>query len=437
MARYREWANSGAEPRSRFFNGWVKGILIGVAVVALFLFIAQDQETLNVQSPVAASDPRFADYVAALTGAPVEAGDRYQVLRNGDQAFPAMREAIRDAASRISFESFVYQDGAVGDEFTRELAAAAARGVDVRIVLDAYGSALSDESTQQLLDAGAHLVWFNTLRPWTLEETNYRTHRKVLVVDGRVGFTGGLGLADHWAGHAQGPDRWRDTHFRIVGPAVRGLEAAFYENWLESGGRSTPELDPEVEPEAPEAQSAQSVVIWSNPTGGTGRVKLLFLLSIAGARRQIDIQSPYFVLDESTRWSLDEARKRGVRVRVLTEGDQTDAQPVKHASRDAYQSLIETGYEIYEYQPTMMHVKALVVDGVWSVIGSANFDNRSLELNDELTVGVQDPGFAAELLRDFEADLKRSRRIDRGTVWYQAPWRRARERFWGLFDEVF
>jgi cardiolipin synthase len=434
MARYREWADAGPESRWRRLRGWAKGLLVVVILVGLFLFIAQDQETLNVQSPVPAGDPRFAGYVASLTGAAVEVGDRYQVLRNGDQAFPAMREAIRDAARRISFESFIYQDGAVGDQFTRELAAAAARGVDVRIVLDAYGSALSEKSTKQLLDAGAHLVWFNTVRPWTLEETNYRTHRKVLVVDGRVGFTGGLGLADHWTGHAQDPSRWRDTHFRIVGPAVRGLEAAFYENWLESGGRSTPELDPE---EARQASGAQSVVIWSNPTGGAGRVKLLFLLSIAGARRQIDIQSPYFVLDASTRWSLDQARKRGVRVRVLTEGDQTDAQPVKDASRDAYQSLIDAGYELYEYQPTMMHVKAMVVDGVWSVIGSANFDNRSLELNDELTVGVHAGDFATELLQDFEADLKRSRRIGSGTVWYQAPWRRLRERFWSLFSEVF
>ena len=420
--------------RWKLFRGWLKGISIGVIAVALFLFIAQDQETLNVQSPVAASDPRFAHYVASLTGAAVEPGDRYQVLRNGDQTFPAMLRAIRAATRRISFESFIYQDGRVGDQFTQELAAAAARGVDVRIVLDAYGSALSEQSIKRLSDAGAHLAWFNTLRPWSLEETNYRTHRKVLVTDGSVGFTGGLGLADHWDGHAQGPDRWRDTHFRVVGPAVRGLEAAFYENWLESGGRHAPELDPE---QPPHATGARSVVIWSNPTGGTGRVKLLFLLSIAGARRQIDIQSPYFVVDESTRWSLDEARRRGVRVRVLSEGDRTDAPPVKDASRDAYQPLLDAGYEIYEYQPTMMHVKAMTVDGVWSLIGSANFDNRSLELNDELTVGVQSEELATELQRDFEDDLTRSQRIERGTVWYRSPWRRMRERFWGLFGEVF
>jgi cardiolipin synthase len=432
--RDNRWGRRGLEPERRTLRRWLQGILVALIATAVFLFIAQDQETLRVQSPVAASDPRFAQYVASLTGAAVEPGDRYQVLRNGDQAFPAMLRAIGSATRRISFESFIYEDGRIGDAFTRELAAAAARGVDVRIVLDAYGSALSEESTQRLASAGAHLVWFNTLRPWTLEEANYRTHRKVLVVDGAVGFTGGLGLADHWEGHAQGPDHWRDTHFRVVGPAVRGLEAAFYENWLEAGGRNTPELDPEG---PPQSAGARSVVIWSNPTGGTGRVKLLFLVSIAGARRQIDIQSPYFVLDESTRWSLDQARRRGVRVRILTDGDRTDAPPVKDASRDAYRALLDSGYEIHEYQPTMMHVKAMVVDGVWSVIGSANFDNRSLELNDELTIAVQSEELAAELLRDFEADLMRSRRIEQPTVWYRSPWRRMRERFWGLFGELF
>ena len=421
-------------PRPKYLRGWLKGILVGIAATALFLMVAQDQETLTVQSPVSASDPRFPDYVASLTGAPVKPGDRYTVLRNGDQTFPAMLEAIRSANRRIIFESFIYEDGIVGDQFTHELASAAKRRVEVRIVLDAYGSTLSERSTDRLKTAGAQVVWFNTLRPWTLEEANYRTHRRVLVVDGRIGFTGGLGLADHWQGDAQHAGGWRDTHFKVEGPAVRGLEAAFYENWLEAGGRVAPALDPE---QPPQQTGARTIVTWSNPTGGTGRVKLLFLLSIAGARRQIDIQSPYFVLDESTRWSLDQARRRGVRVRILTEGNQTDAPPVRDASRNAYQSLLERGHELYEYQPTMMHVKAMVVDSTWSVVGSANFDNRSLELNDELALGIHDPELAAQLARDFEADLEKSIRIDATTWPDRSFWQKTREKFWGLFGEVF
>jgi cardiolipin synthase len=415
-------------------RGWRLAILVGIAVAVLLLLLAQDQETLTITSPVAAADPRFAEYVASLTGTPVEAGDAYQVLRNGDDVFPAMLDAIDRATRRISFESFIYEDGTVGDQFTDALVAAAGRSVDVRIVLDAIGSALSSASQNRLTTAGAKLAWFNTIRPWTVEETNYRTHRKVLVVDGTVAFAGGIGLADHWQGHAQSPAHWRDTQFKVTGPAVRALEASFYENWLESGGLSAPALDAE---RPSQRTGARSLVIWSNPTGGASRIKLLFLLSIAGARQTIDIQSPYFVLVESSRWSLAEARKRGVRVRLLTDGDVTDARPVKDASREAYQSLLDEGFEIYEYQPTMMHVKAMVVDGIWSLFGSANFDNRSFELNDELTVAVQDPELAATLTRDFETDLAKSTKLDAATWRHRSVWQKTRELFWAQFGELF
>jgi cardiolipin synthase len=420
--------------RPWLLRGWRLAVLIGIAITGVLLLLAQDQETLTVQSPVTVNDPRFAEYVASLVGASSDHGGRYDVLRNGDETFPAMLDAIKGAARRISFESFIYEDGEIGDRFTQELAAAARRGVTVRVVLDAFGSALSRESQRQLTDAGVQVAWFNPVRPWTLEEANYRTHRKVLAVDGHVAFTGGIGLADHWLGHAQSPEHWRDTQFRVTGPAVRALEASFYENWLESGGLSAPALDPD--PPA-QATGARSVVVWSNPTGGASRVKLLFLLSIAAARQQIDIESPYFVLDESTRWSLDEARKRGVRVRILTDGDITDAMPVKDASREGYQRLLDAGFEIYEYQPTMMHVKAMTIDGVWSVIGSANFDNRSFELNDELTVAVHDRDLAAALTRDFEDDRAKSIKLDPDT-WRKRPiWQKAREVLWAQFGELF
>jgi cardiolipin synthase len=408
--------------------------VVGLALMSFLLLLAQDQETLTVQSPVAAADPRYAEYLGSLVGAPVEPGDRYEVLRNGDEVFPPMLEAIRQAQRRISFESFIYEDGVVGDQFTNEFVKAAQRGVEVRVVLDGFGASLSDESEKKLTDAGVQVVWFNLVRPWSLEEANYRTHRKVLVVDGEVGFTGGIGLADHWLGHAQGPEHWRDTQFKVQGPAVRGLEASFYENWLESGGLSAPALDPR---QPPQNTGAQSVVVWSNPTGGASNVKLLYLLSIAGARERIDIQSPYFILDESTRWSLNAAVERGVRVRVVTDGDITDAMPVKDASRDGYQALLDAGIEIYEYEPTMMHVKAMVVDGVWSVIGSANFDNRSFELNDELTVGVQDRELADALTRDFEADIKKSIKLE-AAAWRERPlWQKAREWLWSHYGELF
>jgi cardiolipin synthase A/B len=419
-------------------RGWLRGwrfwVLFGFALTGALLLLAQDQHTLRVQSPIGAEDPGFTAYVASLVGAPVHKGDAYTVLRNGDEVFPPMLDAIRQAQKRISLESFIYEDGVVGDQFTQALVDAARRGVTVRVVLDAIGGELSRESQRKLTDAGVGLVMFNPLRPWTIEETNYRTHRKVLVVDGAVAFTGGVGLADHWLGNADAEEHWRDTQIQVRGPAVRALEASFYENWLESGGLTVPALDPEQ----PALDSGtRTVVIWSSFTGGANNIKLLYLLAIAGARRTIDIESPYFILDESTRWSLAEARRRGVRIRILTDGEITDSMPVKYASREGYQKLLEQGCEIYEYQPTMMHVKAMVVDGIFSVVGSANFDNRSFELNDELTIAAADPQLARDLTRDFEHDMTRSTRILLEEWKNRSILEKSREWFWGFFGELF
>jgi cardiolipin synthase len=307
--------------------------------------------------------------------------------------------------------------------------------VTVRIVLDSIGSLMKPEHRDRLEKAGAKVAWFNPIGFWTIEETNYRSHRKVLVVDGDVAFTGGMGVADHWLGHAQDKEHWRDTQFQVTGPAVRALEASFYENWIESGGRSAPALDPEL---PPRPTGARSVVLWSNPTSGASNIKLMYLLAFAAARKTLDIQSPYITLDESTLWSLEQACLRGVKVRIVTEGNITDAMPVKHASRYNYQQLLDMGIEIFEYQPTMMHTKAVMVDGVVSLIGSANLSNRSFELNDELTIAVYDPELAATLTADFNADIAASRRLDVRT------WKddrsfdsKLQEAFWAFFGEVF
>ena len=410
-------------------------MIFSFSIVALVLYLAQDPRTLRVDSPVSAGDRRFPDYVASLLGAPVHEGDAYTVLHNGDETFPAMLAAIDAARTRVNFESYVFTDGEIADRFVDALARAAQRGVFVRIVLDPVGSSLDSRSTDKLKDAGAHLAWFNPLGVFTLEEFNYRTHRKTLVVDGDMAFTGGMGVADHWLGHAQGKDNWRDTHFKVSGPAVRALEGSFYENWIETGGLSAPALDPEM---PPRATGARSVVVWSNPMTGASNIKLQYLLAIGAARKTIDIQSPYITLDPSTQWSLDRARERGVRIRVLAEGDITDAMPVKHASRYDYQRLLDSGFEIFEYQPTMMHTKVLVVDGIFSIIGSANFGNRSFELNDELAIGVSDPELAAQLTRDFDADLLSSKRLDAKTWPDQRSFdAKITEWFWDFFGEMF
>ena len=409
------------------------GLTLGL--VGLIIFIAQDPETLRVESPVAATDRRFPDYLASLVGAPVERGDEYTVLHNGDETFPAILAAIEGAKSRINFETYVYKDGEIGDRVVEALARAAERGVTVRVLIDPVGSLMVPRNRDRLINAGAQLAWFNEIGFFTVEVANYRTHRKTLVVDGEVAFTGGMGVADNWLGHAQDKDHWRDTHFKIVGPSVRALESSFYENWIESGGLSAPALDAEM----PAGRtSVRSIVVWSNPMSGASNIKLLYLVAIGAARKRIDIQSPYITLDPTTRWSLGQARDRGVRVRMLAEGTITDAMPVKHASRYFYQRLLDQGVEIFEYQPTMMHTKAMIVDGVFSVIGSANFGNRSFELNDELAVGVEDPQLAAQLTADLENDIKSSARLDKDT------WKKQRsfdgklnEWFWSFFGEMF
>ena len=410
-------------------------LFIAAAVFAAILMLAQDQETLEVHSATGAEEPRNAAYIAALVGADLTRGNHYDVLTNGDQIFPAMLDAIRAAKRRISLETYIYDTGTVADQFTAAFEEAARRGVRVNIVVDSVGASSMDGSHMKRLEqAGCRIAQFNSPTLYSLEEVNYRTHRKILVIDGEVGFTGGVGFADHWLGHAQDKDHWRDTQVRMRGPIVRLLEAGFYENFVETAGEVTPELDDT--PQEMDAEGA-SFLVRSSPTGGSNDLKRLYLFAIASARRTIDITSPYFVIDESSAWSLEDAIRRGVKVRILVEGNKTDAMPVKYASRQAYDHLLSLGIEIYEYQPTMMHTKALVVDGILSMFGSANFDNRSLELNDELNVAVSSRDVAARLLEDFQQDLRAASRLELAT-WRQRPrLEKARELFWSYFGEVF
>ena len=411
-------------------------ILLFLAVaVTLLLMLAQDQQTLRIRSAVGAEEPGHSAYLAALVGAPLTRGNRYDVLTNGDQIFPAMLEAIRGAKRRISFETYIYDVGEVARQFTSALEEAARRGVRVNLVVDSVGgSGMEAEDIKRLEAAGCRIGAFNALKWYNLEELNYRTHRKILVVDGEVGFTGGAGIADHWLGHAQDKDHWRDTQIRMRGPIVRIVEAAFYENFIETAGAVTPELDDAA---SETDESGRSFALRSSPTGGSNDLKRLYLLAIASARRSLDISTPYFVPDESSEWSLREAVGRDVKIRILVEGDITDAMPVKYASRHFYDRLLSMGIEIYEYQPTMMHTKVVVVDGAWSMFGSANFDNRSLELNDELNVAVSDRDLARRLLDDFEQDLRVSSRLDLARWRERSLLDRSRERFWSYFGEIF
>ena len=314
-------------------------LLIAAGVIAGILILAQDQTTIRIKSDIAAEDPRSPAYVAALSGATLTRGNHYDVLTNGDQIFPPMLEAIESAQNRINFETYIYDAGEIADRFTNALERAARRGVKVTVLVDAIGgSPMEGDHETRLESAGAHVLTFNS--PWYMPESvNYRTHRKILVVDGDIGFTGGVGVADHWMGNADSKHHWRDTQVRIRGPIVRLLEATFYENALESHGPIVPEFEDRPET-APSADEAASIIVRSSSSGGSTDLKRLYLQAIASARRTIDLTSPYFVTDESTLWSIEDARRRGVRIRLLVEGDITDAREVRIATgvRSAAQS---------------------------------------------------------------------------------------------------
>jgi cardiolipin synthase len=410
-------------------------LLVVAAVIALGLLLAQDQVTLRVRSAVSAEDSRHPDYVAALLGTELSRGNAFDVLTNGDQIFPAMLAAIEGARRRISFETYIFDTGEVATRFTDAFERAARRGVTVNLVVDAVGaSSMEKDHLERLRQVGCHVAQFNAPAGYSLEEVNYRTHRKILVVDGETGFTGGVGVADHWLGNADSKEHWRDTQVRVRGPVVRMMEAAFYENFLEADGTAPPILD---QPPPPAGGEGEALVVRSSPSGGSNDLKRLYLLALAAAKRSVDITTPYFVTDESTLWSLEDAVTRGVKIRVVMEGDLTDAMPVKYASRHMYDRLLQQGIELYEYQPTMMHTKTLIVDGIWSIFGSANFDNRSLELNDEMNLAVNSHDLARRFQDDFEADLKASRRITL-EEWRRRPFlSKMRERFWTAFGEVF
>jgi cardiolipin synthase len=367
-----------------------------------------------VEHPIAhrydTRDPRFQRTMSHLLGPPVVPGNRVTTLLNGDKAFPAMLDAIKSARHSITLEAYIFWPGKMGTTFAEALVERARAGVATHLILDGLGSQkLDDELIEGMRRAGVQVVIFRPLRWYTLDRVNHRTHRKLLVVDGRVGFTGGLGIADLYQGHAQDKDHWRDGQFRVEGPAVGQLQGAFLDNWIETGGALLHGTD--YFPPLDSAGSAWAQAVHSSPGGGTESLRLMYLLAIASASRTIRIANPYFVPNTLAVEMLVAARRRGVNVEVLVPGPITDAGLVRRASRRKWGPLLEAGVSIYEYQPTMYHNKLIVVDDYWVSVGSTNFDNRSFRLNDEANLNVFDEAFAREQTEVFAQDRARSREV--------------------------
>jgi cardiolipin synthase len=365
-------------------------------------------------------DLAFLQTMYALTGAPLSEGNKVEILKNGVEIFPSMLDAIRDAKKTINLEFYIYWDGEIGRQFAEALAERARAGVKVNVILDAVGSApTSEELIAFMRRNGIAIQWYHPLRWYTLSRFNHRTHRKVLVVDGEVGFSGGVGIADIWLGDADSKDHWRETVVRVEGPVVTQMQFAFMDNWVKTRGELLTGLDyfPRVEPRG----ECLTQVLKSSPAEGSSAVKLLYIVSIVSARRSIYISNAYFVPDRDTIRALEGAVRRGVDVRVIVPGEFTDVPVVRQAGRFFYGQLLRRGIRIYEYQPTMMHAKTMVVDGIWSTIGSSNFDDRSFRLNDEVNVNVYDEAIAQRMEELFFADLARSEEIT-SPLWIRRPW---------------
>ena len=349
----------------------------------------------------------FRQAMYALTGEPLVAGNRVDILENGDEIFPAMLSAVRAARETITMETYIYWDGEIGRTFAEALADRARAGVEVKLILDAVGSVRMSKSLTGFLQSnGVDIEIYHPLRWYTVSRANHRTHRKLLIIDGRIGFTGGVGIADEWKGNADSPDHWRDTHVRVEGPAVTQMQFAFMDNWVKSRGEILTGLH--YFPENPEVGEHSTQVIKSSPSEGSSTVKLLYIISIVSAKRSILINNAYFIPDKDTIQALEGAVRRGVEVKVIVPGEWTDVPVVRQASRWQYERLLKRGINIFEYQGTMMHAKTMVVDGIWSTVGSSNFDARSFRLNDEVNVNIYDEGIAARMEAMFAQDLARS-----------------------------
>ncbi len=389
----------------------VSGVVAALVVLFLVnLWSGKADVERKIDHRYSVADPQFARSMGTLLGPALLEGNRIEVLRNGDEIFPSMLAAIRAARSTITFETFIYWSGAIGEEFADALSERARAGVRVHVLLDWVGAGKIDDAVlEEMEGAGVEVEKYRPLRWYNLARMNHRTHRKLLVVDGLVAFTGGVGIADMWEGHAQDPEHWRDTHFRLEGPAVAQMQAAFLDNWLEV--RSEVLHGDVYFPPLESAGDSYAQVFKSSFGEGTESTRLMYLLSIASAEKSILLSNAYFVPDSTAIEAFVAAKKRGVRVEIIVPGEHIDAQVVRSASRGLWGELLEAGVEIYEYEPTMFHVKVLVVDGLWTSVGSTNFDNRSFSMNDEANLNVLDAEFAAEQERIFEDDKRNARRV--------------------------
>jgi cardiolipin synthase A/B len=389
---------------------WKRSLQVALATLLLIVIFANFrspyvEQHYRIVSPAKVSDPRFPRTVGDMLDPAFEGGNKVETLLNGDEIFPSMLESIHSAQKTITFESYIYWSGETGQKFADALSERAKAGVRVHLLLDWAGSGkIDDKLLEEMKTGGVEVERYHEPRWYNITRMNNRTHRKVLVIDGKVGFTGGVGIADEWTGNGLDSKHWRDTHYRVEGPVVNQMQSAFMDNWLKL--RPEVYLGDDYFPKLAPAGPALAQMFISSAGEGGSNVRILYLAAIAAAERTIDLQSAYFVPDQHTIDQLIAARKRGVKIRIMVPGPYNDSAVVDFASRDLWGELLQAGVEFYEYQPALFHCKVLIVDELFTSVGSTNFDERSFKLNDEANLNVIDRDFAARQLKDFERDLK-------------------------------
>jgi len=394
---------------------------LAVTVLVLNLRKPEKEPKHRIDRCYRIRDPLFQREMSVLLGPTIVGGNRISVLQNGDEIFPAMLQAIAAARQSITFETYIYWSGAVGSQFADALIERAQAGIPVHVMLDWIGAdKISPRLVRRMQDAGIEVQRYHAVRWYTLGRLNNRTHRKVLIIDGAVSFTGGVGIADQWSGRAQDPDHWRDLHFKVEGPASAQMQAAFLDNWIKTTGHVLhgaayfPDLKPQGE-------LAMQMFV-SSPDGGSDSMRLMYLTAITAAERSIDIAAAYFVPDRLMIRELIGARRRGVRIRLIVPGCHIDSKVVGFASKEDWGPLLDSGMQVYLYQPTMFHCKMLIFDEFMVSVGSTNFDMRSFELNDEASLNVYDEGFARQMTAVFQQDLQSAMPYSAAN-WRRRSWR--------------
>lgn len=420
----------------------VVGVLATLgAIVTLFFTLGRrpNEMTATATPPVDSED--FLQAISGTVNAPLQEGGSAEALNNGVEFYPALLDAIGSARESVNFMAYIWEPGTVSDRIFDALIERARAGVPVRLMLDAIGGYRApDDRIEELRAAGGQVEWFRRFRFGKIMRFHKRNHRRAIIIDGKVAFTGGAAVSDHWLGDADRPGRWRDTMYRLRGCVATNVQSAFTQLWASSSGEIL--VGPAFYPrdsEAVEGGEALSrhVNVISSPANESHPLRKVFWLSVRAARERIYLATPYFTPDENMRDVLAERARSGVDVRVLAPGRHTDAPYVRWAAHSYYEEFLRAGVRIYEYEPTFLHAKLLVVDGRWAVIGSANLDVRSKELNQENILGILDEGFGAQLEETFTKDLEDAREV-RLEEWRRRPLpARILERFFVLFAEQY